>query len=181
MKWVSKVLRRSRSSARKLAAEVFGAAYAEIRIGSGALANLYAFMATTKPGDTILVPPGEIGGHVTHHKDGAAGLYGLRSVAMPVDAAGFSVDLTKLAALAQAERPKLITIGGSLNLFPHPVAEIRKIADSVGAYVLYDAAHMSGMIAGKAWQQPLHEGAHMMTMSTYKSLGWTASGLTAHE
>ena len=73
--------------------------------------------------------------------------------------------------------PKLITIGGSLNLFPHPITPIRAIADEVGAHVLFDAAHMSGPIAGKAWQQPLAEGAHLMTMSTYKSLGGPPSGL----
>jgi glycine hydroxymethyltransferase len=74
-------------------------------------------------------------------------------------------------------RPKLITIGGSLNLFPHPIREIRAIADEVGALVLFDAAHMSGMIAGRGWQQPLEEGAHVMTMSTYKSLGGPPAGL----
>ncbi len=161
----------------ELAAEVFDAKYAEIRVGSGALANLYAFMAASKPGDTILVPPPEIGGHVTHHAGGAAGLYGLNSVAMAVDARNFTVDLDALAKQAHDLKPKLITIGGSLNLFPHPVAEIRRIADQVGAHVLYDAAHMSGMIAGHAWQQPLAEGAHLMTMSTYKSLGGPPAGL----
>ena len=161
----------------ELAAEVFGAKFVEIRVGSGALANLYAFMATSKPGDTILVPPPEIGGHVTHHSAGVAGLYGLKPVPMAVDADGFTVDLGKLVRQATAERPKLITIGGSLNLFPHPVAQIREIADAVGAHVLFDAAHMSGMIAGRAWQQPLAEGAHLMTMSTYKSLGGPPSGL----
>jgi glycine hydroxymethyltransferase len=161
----------------ELAAEIFGAKYAEIRVGSGALANLYAFMATAKPGETILVPPGEIGGHVTHHDGGAAGLYGLRPVAMAVDAAGYTVDIDKLAVQARALRPKLITIGGSFNLFPHPIADIRRIADGVGAKVLFDAAHMSGMIAGRAWQQPLEEGAHLMTMSTYKSLGGPPAGL----
>lgn len=163
--------------AAELAAEIFGARFAEIRVGSGALANLYAFMATAKPGDTILVPGPEIGGHITHHDAGAAGLYGLDTVAMATDAAKFTIDLSKLADQARQLRPTLITIGGSLNLFPHPVAEIRAIADGVGAKVLYDAAHMSGMIAGKAWQQPLAEGAHLMTMSTYKSLGGPASGL----
>jgi glycine hydroxymethyltransferase len=161
----------------ELAAEVFGARYAEIRVPSGALANLYAFMATCRPGDTIIAPPPSIGGHVTHHEAGAAGLYGLRIHPAPVDAQRFTVDLKKLRALARRVKPKLITIGCSLNLWPHPVAEIRAIADEVGAKVLYDAAHMSGMIAGRAWQQPLAEGAHLMTMSTYKSLGGPASGL----
>jgi glycine hydroxymethyltransferase len=74
-------------------------------------------------------------------------------------------------------RPKLITIGGSLNLVPHPVAAIREIADGVGATVLFDAAHLSGLIAGHAWPNPLDQGAHVMTMSTYKSLGGPPGGL----
>ena len=163
--------------AAELAAEIFGARFAEIRVASGAMANLYAFMAAAKPGDAIIVPPPEIGGHVTHHGAGAAGLYGLNILSAPVDAAGYTADLEGLREMALAERPKLITIGGSLNLFPHPVAEIRAIADEVGAWLLYDAAHMSGMIAGRACQQPLQEGAHLMTMSTYKSLGGPPSGL----
>ncbi len=163
--------------AAELAAEVFNARYAEIRVPSGALANLYVFMAAARPGDCIIAPPPSIGGHVTHHQAGAAGLYGLVTHPAPVDAARFSVDVDQLREDARRLRPKLITIGGSLNLFPHPIADIRAIADEVGALVMFDAAHMSGMIAGKAWQQPLEEGAHVMTMSTYKSLGGPPSGL----
>ena len=161
----------------ELAAEVFNATHAEIRVGSGALANLYGFMALTKPGDAIIAPPGSIGGHVTHHAAGCAGLYGLITHPAPVDADGYSVDLAALRTLAHKVKPKLITIGGSLNLFPHPVPEIRTIADEVGAHVLFDAAHQCGIIAGKAWPNPLQQGAHLMTMSTYKSLGGPAGGL----
>jgi len=163
--------------AAELAAEVFGAHYAEVRVASGAMANLYAFMALTKPGDAIIAPPGTIGGHVTHHMAGCAGLYGLVTHDAPVNADGFTVDLDALRALALKVRPKLITIGGSLNLFPHPVAEVREIADEVGAKVLFDAAHQCGIIAGGAWENPLDQGAHLMTMSTYKSLGGPAGGL----
>jgi glycine hydroxymethyltransferase len=163
--------------AAELAAEVFGARFAEIRVASGAMANLYAFMATTKPGDRIIVPPASIGGHITHHAPGAAGLYGLDIHPAAADASGYTVDIAKLADQARALRPRLITIGCSLNLFPHPIGALRKIADEVGASLLFDAAHMSGMIAGHAWQQPLEEGAHLMTMSTYKSLGGPPSGL----
>lgn len=163
--------------AAEVAAEVFGARYVEFRLASGAMANLYAFMATCKPGDAIIAPPDTIGGHVTHHRAGAAGLYGLEVHTAPVDVDNFTIDLTALAELAQRVRPKLITIGGSLNLWHHPVREIRAIADEVGAYVLFDAAHLCGMIAGKAWQQPLAEGAHLMGCSTYKSLGGPPSGL----
>jgi glycine hydroxymethyltransferase len=163
--------------AAELAAEIFGARYAEIRVASGAMANLYAFMATAKPGDKIIVPPASIGGHITHHQPGAAGLYGLDIHQAPVDAQGYTVDATGLRAMAKRLRPKLITIGASLNLFPHPLRELRAIADEVGAKLLFDAAHLSGPIAGRIWQQPLEEGAHLMTMSTYKSLGGPPSGL----
>jgi glycine hydroxymethyltransferase len=134
-------------------------------------------MATSRPGDPIIAQSADIGGHITHHQAGAAGLYGLEIHEGPVDAENYTVDLDSLRALALEIRPKLITVAGSLNLTPHPVREVRAIADEVGARVLYDAAHLCGMIAGKQWQQPLQEGAHLMTMSTYKSLGGPPSGL----
>jgi glycine hydroxymethyltransferase len=163
--------------AAELAAEVFQAKYAEIRVGSGALANLYAFMATCQPGDTIIAPPPTIGGHVTHHLAGCAGLYGLKTVAAPINSDGYTIDIEALSALTEQVKPRLITLGGSLNLFEHPVAETRAIADKVGAHLLFDAAHQCGIIAGGAWKNPLAEGAHLMTMSTYKSLGGPPSGL----
>jgi glycine hydroxymethyltransferase len=163
--------------AAELAAEIFGAHYAEIRVPSGAIANLYAFMATCRPGDTIIAPPASIGGHVTHHAPGCAGLYGLRILEAPVNRDGYTVDLEGLRAMAQAEKPRLITLGASLNLFEHPVREVRAIADAVGAKLLFDAAHQCGIIAGGTWKNPLTEGAHLMTMSTYKSLGGPAGGL----
>lgn len=163
--------------AAELAAEVFHARYAEIRVPSGAIANLYAFMACCRPGDAIIVPPPAVGGHVTHHEAGAAGLYGLRIHPAPVAADGYTVDVGGLEVLAERVKPSLITLGGSLNLKPHPVAEARKIADRMGSRLLFDAAHLCGMIAGGVWENPLTQGAHLMTMSTYKSLGGPAGGL----
>ncbi len=144
---------------------------------SGAIANLYGFMAICQPGDTIIAPPARIGGHVTHHAAGCAGLYGLKTLEAPFNEDGYTVDIEGLRTLAQSARPKIITIGASLNLFEHPVREVRAIADEVGALVLFDAAHQCGIIAGKVWANPLTEGAHLMTMSTYKSLGGPAGGL----
>lgn len=160
-----------------LCAAVFGARYAEIRVPSGAIANLYGFMATCQPGDTIIVPPADIGGHVTHHSAGCAGLYGLNIYPAPLSPAAFTVDVPALAELAWKIKPKLITLGGSLNLFPHPVSAVRAIADEVGAKVMFDAAHLCGLIAGGAYPNPLNEGAHLTTMSTYKSLAGPAGGL----
>lgn len=161
----------------ELSAEIFKTRFAEIRVASGAMANLYGFMVTCQPGDSIIVPPASIGGHVTHHKSGCAGLFGLDIHEALVSEDGYTVDIARLAQLAETVKPKLITVGGSLNLVPHPVSEIREIADSCGAKVLFDAAHQCGIIAGGAWPNPIAEGAHLMTMSTYKSLGGPAGGL----
>ena len=163
--------------AAELAGEVFGARFAEIRVPSGAIANLYAFLATCEPGDTIIAPPASIGGHVTHHAGGSAGMYRLRTLSAPVDADRFTVDVAALRDLALEHRPRMITIGASMNLYPHPVAALREVADEVGAVLLFDAAHVCGLIAGGAWPNPLEQGAHVMTMSTYKSLGGPPGGL----
>ncbi len=161
----------------ELACEVFGAAAAEVRVPSGALANLYAYLACAKPGDPVIAPPASVGGHVTHHADGAAGWYGVVTHAAKADPQGYSIDIDGLREQALRVQPKVITLGGSLNLFHHPVREARAIADEVGAVLLFDAAHLSGPIAGGAWPNPLSEGAHLMTMSTYKSLGGPPGGL----
>jgi glycine hydroxymethyltransferase len=163
--------------AAELLKELFGCAYAEFRVGSGSLANLYAFMACAKPGDRIMAFADTAAGHVTHHHAGAAGLYGLEIHDVPYDGKGMTIDLEGLRREAERLRPRVIVVAGSMCLFPYPVAAVRAIADAVGAYVMYDAAHMSGLIAGGAFQQPLAEGAHLLTSSTYKSFGGPPSGM----
>ena len=163
--------------ASSLVAEIFCAKFAEIRVPSGAMANLFSFMSICKPGDTIIVPPASIGGHVTHHKPGCAGLFGLNIIEAPIDKDYYTVDVDQLRELALKERPKLITLGGSLNLFEHPVSEVSSIAKEVGARLLFDAAHHCGLIAGEAWENPLDHGADLVTMSTYKSLGGPPGGV----
>ena len=162
--------------ASSLVAEIFCSKFAEIRVPSGAMANLFSFMAVCKPGDTIIVPPASIGGHVTHHNPGCAGLFGLNIIEAPIDKDYYTVDIDQLRELALRERPKLITLGGSLNLFQHPVSAVSSIAKEVGATLLFDAAHQCGLIAGNAWENPLDFGADVVTMSTYKSLGGPPGG-----
>ena len=162
--------------ASSLVAEIFCSKFAEIRVPSGAMANLFSFMSICKPGDTIIVPPASIGGHVTHHNPGCAGLFGLNIIEAPIDKDYYTVDIDQLRELALKEKPKLITLGGSLNLFEHPVSAVSSIAKEVGARLLFDAAHQCGLIAGKAWKNPLDLGADVVTMSTYKSLGGPPGG-----
>ena len=162
--------------ASSLVAETFCSKFAEIRVPSGAMANLFSFMAICKPGDTIIVPPSSIGGHVTHHNPGCAGLFGLNIIEAPIDKDYYTVDIDQLRELALKVKPKLITLGGSLNLFQHPVSAVSLIAKEVGARLLFDAAHQCGLIAGKVWENPLELGADIVTMSTYKSLGGPPGG-----
>lgn len=160
-----------------LVRQVFQATFAELRVASGSMANLYAFLATCRPGDRVIVPPPSIGGHVTHHQDGAAGLLGLEVHHAPVDAGGYTVDVEGLRQQAERLRPALITIGGSCNLAPPPVRAVAEVAHGVGAFLMVDAAHICGLLAGQVWPAPLGEGADLVTMSTYKSLGGPPAGL----
>lgn len=161
----------------ELARRLFHAAFAEPRVLSGSLANLYAFMALARPGDAVLVIPESAGGHATHHRLGAAGLHGLVVHDIPFDAATMNLDLEALARRALEVRPRIIVIGASLVLFPYDLAAVRRIADAVEARIVFDAAHLAGLIAGGVFPQPLDRGADVVTMSTYKTFGGPPGGL----
>ena len=118
--------------AAELAAEVFGARYAEVRVPSGAIANLYVFMATCEPGDTIIAPPPSIGGHVTHHAGGSAGLYGVVTHPAPVDADRYTVDVEALRADRAAAPPEADHDRRQPQPVPAPGPESARIADEVG-------------------------------------------------
>ncbi|MEV4249094.1 aminotransferase class I/II-fold pyridoxal phosphate-dependent enzyme [Streptosporangium canum] len=152
-------------------ATLMGGEFAEVRLQSATMANLACYTAFARPGDTIAVLPEAAGGHASHHAQGAAGVRGLRVVDLPYDAGRFDIDYDALPAFLREQRPALVVVGASLMLFPHDVARVRAACDEVGAVLVYDASHMAGLIAGGRFQRPLDEGAHLVTMSTYKSFG----------
>jgi glycine hydroxymethyltransferase len=161
----------------ELARRLFHGAFVELRVLSGSLANLYVFMALTRPGDPILVIPEAAGGHASHHAHGAAGLYGLAVHEIPFDPETMTVDLEALAQRAREVRPRVIVIGASLVLFPYDLAAIRRIAGAVEARIVFDAAHLAGLIAGGVFPQPLDHGVDVLTMSTYKTFAGPPGGL----
>ena len=167
--------------ASELARRVFRCAYAETRMLSGAMANLAVYMATARPGDIIFSLPPAAGGHATHQPFAAPGLYGLdvRPIPLLTDeaTATWRVDLVALAAAVEAARPTLIVLGGSLALASYPIREVAEIAHAAGARLLFDAAHLSLLVAGEVFQQPLSEGADVISGSTYKALGGPPGGL----
>ena len=167
--------------ASELARRVFRCAHAETRMLSGAMANLAVYMATTRPGDVIFSLPPAAGGHATHQPFAAPGLYGLdvRPIPLLTDEAmgAWRVDLVALTKAVEETRPALVVLGGSLALAPYPIREVAEIAHAVGARLLFDAAHLSLLVAGEAFQQPLSEGADVISGSTYKALGGPPGGL----
>lgn len=155
----------------------FNSDYAEVRALSGSMANMAVLNSLTEPGDTIFSLSTPVGGHISHAKVGAAGYRRLDIHNIPYDVYNWAIKLDELRADVKAHSPKLIIVGASLILFEYPLREIREIADEVGALVMYDAAHVAGLIAGGVWQHPLKEGAHVMTASTYKSFGGPPGGI----
>jgi glycine hydroxymethyltransferase len=166
-------------AAARIVAEVIGARFAELRPTSATLANLAAYTALAEPGDTIAVLPGWAGGHLSHHVVGAAGVRGLRVAELPYDTTRLDVDLDRLDAALDRERPVLVVIGGSLMLRAHRVGAIAERVHAHGARLLYDASHVAGLIAEGRFQAPLEEGADLMSFSTYKSFGGPAGGVLA--
>ena len=163
--------------ATELIRRVFDARYAEVRGLSSSMANAAVLNSLTKPGDTIFSFTAPAGGHISHNPIGVAGYRRLDIHSIPYDVENWTIDMEAFRREVKANPPRLIILGGSLILFGYPVREVREIADEVGAYLMYDAAHVAGMVAGGVWQHPLKEGAHVMTASTYKSFGGPPGGI----
>ncbi|MDR6593793.1 serine hydroxymethyltransferase [Saccharothrix longispora] len=150
--------------------------HAEVRLQSATLANLAVYTAFARAGDKIAVLPEAAGGHASHHAQGVPAIRGLTVVDLPYLPDELDIDYDRLPGFLRVHRPRIVVIGASLMLFPHDVAAVRAAADEVGAILLYDASHVAGLVAGRVFQRPLHEGAHLMTFSTYKSFGGPSGG-----
>jgi len=132
-------------------------------------ANIAAFFALADPGDTIISLDVPQGGHISHVQYSAAGVRGLRVVSHPFDAETMTIDPDRMVANIREIEPRIVLLGGSLFLFPHPVREACDAAREVDATLVYDGAHVLGLIAGKRFQDPLREGASVVTGSTHKT------------
>ncbi len=157
----------------ELVKKLFGCKYANVQPTSGSVANLSAYVALAKPGDKIASPSVKCGGHITMNRVGLAGRIGLEVVNYPVNE-DFSIDVEKAEKLIRKEKPKIVMLGASVILFPHPL-ELKEVCDEVNAYLVYDASHVLGLIAGKVFQNPLD--AEVVTASTHKTFPGPQHGL----
>lgn len=153
----------------KLAKQVFNANFVNIQSTSGTVSNIAALKALTKPGDKISAVSTADGGHISHARMGAVGLRGLDLHTYPWDEARMEPDVDAACAMIRDLEPKLALVGQSVFLFPTPLQEMADAAHEVGAKVMYDGAHVLGLIAGGQFQDPLREGADVMTGSSHKT------------
>ncbi len=152
-----------------LAKRVFNCGFANIQSTSGTVSNIGALKALAKPGDKITAVSTADGGHISHARMGAVGLRGLDLVTYPWDEDRMEPDIDASCALIRETEPQLALFGQSVFLFPTPLSELSDAAHEVGARVMYDGAHVLGLIAGGRFQDPLHEGADVMTGSSHKT------------
>jgi glycine hydroxymethyltransferase len=152
-----------------LAKSVFNAPFANIQSTSGTVSNIAALKALAKPGDKITAVSTADGGHISHARMGAVGLRDLDLSTYPWDEERMEPDVDGACALIRELEPKVSLIGQSVFLFPTPLREIADAAHEVGSTVMYDGAHVLGLIAGGVFQDPLREGADVMTGSSHKT------------
>lgn len=158
------------------AKELFGADYANVQPHSGSQANAAVYMALVKPGDTILGMSLAHGGHLTHgsHVSFSGKIY--NAVQYGIDPVSGQIDYDEVQALANEHQPKMIVAGFSAYSQVIDWARFREIADSVGAYLFVDMAHVAGLIAGGEYPNPI-EFAHVVTTTTHKTLRGPRGGL----
>ena len=162
--------------ARDRAKQLFGAEHANVQPHSGSTANMAAYAAVIKPGDTILGLNLAHGGHLTHgHPLNFSGKT-YKIVPYGVTKENETIDYDELEQIAERERPQLIVGGGSAYPRVIDFARMRQIADKVGALYLVDMAHFAGLVAGGAHPSPVPH-AHVVTTTTHKTLRGPRAGM----
>ncbi len=162
----------------ELMKKLFNAEFVDVRPISGVVANLVVYTAFTEPGDTMMALSIPAGGHITMGKKklgGTAGaVHGLIVEYLPLDYEELTIDVDRTKSrieklVAEGRPPKLVMFGASVFPFPHPVKDLADTIRSVGGTVGYDAAHVAGLIGGGQFQDPLREGADVVSLSTHKT------------
>ena len=158
------------------AKKLFDCAFANVQAHSGSQANQSVMLALIKPGDTIMGMSLACGGHLTH--GAAPNLSGkwFNAVQYGVRKDDHLIDFDEVEKLAKEHKPKLIIAGGSAYPRVIDFARFRKIADSIGAYLMVDMAHFAGLVAAGVHPSPLPH-AHVVTTTTHKTLRGPRGGL----
>ena len=161
----------------KLAKQLFKAETADLRPLSGHIADTIVLANLTKPGDTLMCINPQSGGYPGMWNEGLAGLFKLKTVAFPFSKKDWNIKTEEAEQAITKFKPRIVTLGASLILFPYQLTTLAKIAHQNGATVGYDGSHVLGLIAGQQFQDPLREGAEALFGSTHKSLFGPQGGI----
>tara|TARA_Y100001936_G_scaffold55049_1_gene53893 strand:- start:2531 stop:3796 length:1266 start_codon:yes stop_codon:yes gene_type:complete len=155
---------------------LFDAKFANVQPHSGASANAAVFLALLEPGDTFLGMALDQGGHLTHGAKVNFSGKNFNAIQYGLDPETGDIDYVQVAKLAHEHKPKLIVAGFSAFMGIVDWKKFREIADEVGAFLLVDMAHVSGLVAGGVYPNPVYH-AHVVTSTTHKSLRGPRSGI----
>ena len=147
--------------------ELFNCKFANVQPHSGAQANGAVFLALLKPGDTIMGMSLNSGGHLTHGSKASVSGKWFNAIGYDIHRETGLIDYEDVEKIAIVNKPKLIIAGGSAYSRVIDFKKFREIADKVGAYLMVDMAHFSGLVAGKEYPNPV-EYAHVVTSTTHK-------------
>jgi glycine hydroxymethyltransferase len=158
------------------AKKLFGCAFANVQPNSGSQMNQAVFLALLQPGDTFMGLDLNSGGHLTHGSPVNMSGKWFNPVAYGVRRDDHLIDMDEVARVAREMKPKLIICGGTAYSRGWDWARFREIADEIGAYLMADMSHISGLVAGGAHSSPVPH-AHVTTSTTHKSLRGPRSGI----
>ncbi|MCA9987004.1 MAG: hypothetical protein KDE59_22000, partial [Anaerolineales bacterium] len=161
----------------ELLKKAFRCNYADHRLMGSMIGNMTVYHSLTQPGDRVMTAAQPFGGHSSNRSDGPAGTRGVEIFDVPFNPDTLEVDLDKFAEEAGRIQPKLVIMGMSMTLFPLPVREMAEIIQPWGGTFVYDGAHQAGLIAGGQFQDPLNEGAAILTGSAGKTFSGPQSGM----
>jgi glycine hydroxymethyltransferase len=158
------------------AKKLFGCDFANVQPNSGSQMNQAVFLALLQPGDTFMGLDLNSGGHLTHGSPVNMSGKWFKPVAYGVRADDHLIDMDEVARIARENKPKLIIAGGTAYSRVWDFQRFREIADEVGAWLMVDMSHFSGLVAGGAHPSPFPH-AHVVTSTTHKSLRGPRSGI----
>ena len=160
-----------------LAKRLFKSPFADVRPVSGTSANISALFAISKPGDIFMAPELAAGAHISTQRFGAAGLRGLQTMTYPSISETMSIDTQLAVEMIGREKPNVCYVGQSVFLFPVELDSIIEAAREVNATIMYDAAHVLGLIAGGCFQDPIGDGVDLLCASTHKTFAGPQHGI----
>jgi len=156
---------------------IFRCKHADVRPISGTIANDAVFSRYIRWGDIVVVNSTPGGGHISHHKAGSVGKYTRNIVNFPLTPDGWHIDVERTFDVLKSFDPKIMIMGKSLFLFPEPLKEIAPYCRQKGIQPIHDPAHFLGLVAGGVFQDPLAEGATIVTGSTHKTFYGSQRGV----